>query len=389
MVMTDTVYLHADAIVSPLGFTTAQNFEHLRHGISGVSFVEAGVLSPEPLWAACVNSENLHKEFESLFSHQNADQYTRLEQMLLLAAQHALNGSPISGSEQNTVFIVSTTKGNIDLLAPDYKGNIDKKRADLSEMAAHVCHFFGNPNQPIVVCNACISGVAAAEVALRLLRQQKYRHAVVLGGDILSEYVVSGFQSFKATADAPCRPYDRDRNGINLGEGAAAMVLSTDMPKHRPALILSGAGCSNDANHISGPSRTGDGLHLAIQKALKDAQITAQNLHYLCMHGTATVYNDEMESKALHLSGLSHVPMHSLKGFFGHTLGAAGVIETVIAAESMRHSLLIQCLGFQEIGVPETVNVITQNRHQSIEFCLKTASGFGGCNGALVLQCVY
>lgn len=376
------LYLHADSIISRLGFSTAENFNHLRLGVSGVEEIPPGALAPHAIWASRVDGERLDREFERL-GDPNA--YTRLEKMLLLAAQQALEQCDIEAESADTIFILATTKGNIDLLA---QGKLDEERATLSGLAGLVARFFQNPNPPVVVCNACISGLVAMEVAMRLLRRGRYQHAVVLGGDVLSEFVVSGFQCFNALSTEPCRPYDKDRNGINLGEGAAAMIFSRTAPPDYPAIRLDGAATSNDANHISGPSRSGDGLALAMQQALEDARCTTSEIDYLCLHGTATIYNDEMESKALKTLGLSAVAAHSLKGFFGHSLGAAGLIESAIVAESMRHSYLIQSLGFQELGTPEPMNIIQQNTHRALHKCLKTASGFGGNNAAVLFSLI-
>jgi 3-oxoacyl-[acyl-carrier-protein] synthase-1 len=150
------------------------------------------------------------------------------------------------------------------------------------------------------------------------------------------------------------------------------------------AQVLGGA-TSNDANHISGPSRTGEELALAIRHALSESGVTAAQIAAISGHGTATIYNDEMESKAFERCGLSTAPLHSMKGYTGHTLGAAGVLETALLAESMRAGETIASVGFETSGVPGKVNVSRNAERREIRFALKTASGFGGCNAALVL----
>ncbi len=123
----------------------------------------------------------------------------------------------------------------------------------------------------------------------------------------------------------------------------------------------------------------------AVDKALAQAGLRTTDIGFISAHGTATPYNDEMEAKAFDLSGLNAVPLNSLKGYFGHTLGAAGVIESVVSAESLRQNKVIPTLGFEELGVSRPVNVCREVLDQPLAFCLKTASGFGGCNGAVVL----
>jgi 3-oxoacyl-[acyl-carrier-protein] synthase-1 len=209
----------------------------------------------------------------------------------------------------------------------------------------------------------------------------------VAGADIVSEFVVSGFQSFKSLSFGPCKPFDIGRDGLNLGEGAGTLMLTSDAGhvQDTQKICACGGASSNDSNHISGPSRTGEGLYIAVQKAMDATNTTAENLDYISAHGTATPYNDEMEAKAFTLAGIENVPVNSYKGYFGHTLGAAGVIETALSVHSMRANVLFNTLGFNELGVPDVINVIKGLKNRTVNKVLKTASGFGGCNAALVL----
>jgi 3-oxoacyl-(acyl-carrier-protein) synthase len=207
-----------------------------------------------------------------------------------------------------------------------------------------------------------------------------------LGLDFVTAFTVSGFQSFKSISPAPCKPYDKDRDGLSIGE-AVGSILLTNNPQRitgKKIRILGGA-TSNDANHISGPSRTGDGLSLAIENALKYSGITHKEIDFINLHGTATVFNDEMESKALKLSGFSATPANSFKGYFGHTLGASGIIETIVSIESLRNQTLFATLGFQTPGTPEPLNIISKHQKSELHTFIKTASGFGGFNSAIVI----
>ena len=153
-------------------------------------------------------------------------------------------------------------------------------------------------------------------------------------------------------------------------------------------MLVSGA-VSNDANHISGPSRTGQELCIAVNKAIANAGITRNDIGFVCAHGTATVYNDEMEAKAFSLAELESIPVNSLKGVFGHTLGAAGIIESIMSVHSLEQGFVLQTVGFEESGV--STNISISDRRQPIhqQVCLKTASGFGGCNAALIFKKSY
>jgi 3-oxoacyl-[acyl-carrier-protein] synthase-1 len=191
-----------------------------------------------------------------------------------------------------------------------------------------------------------------------------------------------------ALSSERCRPFDTERRGINLGECAAGVVLGENQNEctSEPGIYIAGGGLSNDANHISGPSRTGEELALAIGQALEEAQTGAQDIDFISAHGTATLYNDDMEAKAIHIMKMSDTPVNSLKGYFGHTLGAAGVLETILSSESLRHNLLLPTAGFENGGVSYPLNVIKVPGQLEMTTCLKTASGFGGCNAALVLH---
>ena len=151
-------------------------------------------------------------------------------------------------------------------------------------------------------------------------------------------------------------------------------------------VFISGGGLSNDANHISGPSRTGEELAMAMRQALQEAGKQPAEIDFISAHGTATLYNDEMEAKAFHIMNIAEKPINSMKGYFGHTLGAAGVLETILSAESLKQDQLIASAGFDQIGVSKPLNVIREPSNIKLNTCLKTASGFGGCNAAIVLQ---
>lgn len=379
--MNTSVYSIADNIISALGFDTAANIQQITAGQTGVKCWQDPAIYPQPVWVSKIADKALTDAVQTL--HQPT-QYTTLEQLFIWSIRDCLKQCAVDIKDEKTLLILASTKGNIQLLEQKHAHSFDSNRVQLGTMAAQVQHYFGNPNTPLVVCNACISGALALDVARQLLLQQRYDNIIVSGGDLVTEFTVAGFQAFKAMSDTPCRPYDKHRNGINLGEGVGTMILSRTKPTDNTVISLDGGASSNDANHISGPSRTGDGLNIAIQKALKEAHCSPTDIDYLSMHGTATVYNDEMESKALHLAHLSEVPMNSYKGYVGHTLGAAGLIESIVATKSLQNNCLYASLGYREHGVPLPLNIIKTTTNSPLQKCLKTASGFGGCNAALV-----
>ena len=220
-----------------------------------------------------------------------------------------------------------------------------------------------------------------------MIQAGKYKDAFVIAGDEISEFVISGFNSFQAIGNEPCTPYDKNRNGINIGEAAAAVYITSEASENdKFRFKVLGDSAINDANHISGPSRTGDGLYGSIKNAMTEAQVSAEQIDFISAHGTATLYNDEMEAIAFNRMELQNVPLNSMKGFYGHCLGASGLLESMISMESALHSTLIQSKNFKEMGVSQPLNIIKENQPAAIRYILKTASGFGGCNAAVVLE---
>jgi 3-oxoacyl-[acyl-carrier-protein] synthase-1 len=374
------IYTIADNIITSLGFTSSENFSALKAGKSGIAQTSDPKITQSPLQVSQVDSEKLNSNFSKLGKPED---YTRLEKMMILSISDALKQTNIKASSNDTLFVFSSVKGNIDLIE-DENHPFEKERINLWAISDTVCDFFNSSINPVFISNACISGITAITTAAQYLKTKKYKNVIVCGGDIISEFTPSGFQSFKAVSENPCKPFDVNRDGITLGEGVGTIILSTDenFVKEEKPVIFRGGANTNDANHISGPSRTGDGLYYAIRNALKESDKKNTNIDYISGHGTATPYNDEMESKAISWAELNHVPVNSLKSYWGHTLGAAGIIECIAGIHSIKENCLIKTLGYSEHGVSESINVITEFKQTKVSNFLKTASGFGGSNAA-------
>jgi 3-oxoacyl-[acyl-carrier-protein] synthase-1 len=373
------VYTIADNILSPLGFTTRENFRNLKGQLTGIKKHDDPALSPVPFQASLFSQE---QQFKLMAGADN--NHSLFELLLIHSVSDALSHTSVDPADPKTVFIVSSTKGNISMIE---KPDIERPPAEtisLYHSAKIVAGHFHNSNLPLVVSNACISGVLAILTAKRLIETGAYDHAIVAGADIITKFILSGFQSFQAVSAEPCKPFDQARDGVTLGEGAATMIISADNSKgNKPVQVMAGA-TSNDANHISGPSRTGQPLSDCIEKSLKQAGIMNTGIGFISAHGTATLYNDEMEARAFSLSGLQQVPVNSLKGYYGHTLGAAGLIESIISVESLTEDIVIPTKGFQSLGVSQDINVCAELETRNLKYILKTASGFGGCNAAMI-----
>jgi 3-oxoacyl-[acyl-carrier-protein] synthase-1 len=369
------IFVSSDNIVSPIGLTTAENFEQLKQNITGVKLHDDKTMSEQPFQAALFA--------DKIFSAN--EQYTKFENLLIASINDALAKNSVDPADKKTILIFSSTKGNISLLENEEASESLSKRISLNTSAQLVADHFKFANKPLVVSNACISGMLAMLIGMRLIQSGLYEHAVVAGADVISKFVLSGFQSFQAVSQLPCKPFDAARDGINLGEAAGTVILTSNK-KYSAGVKITGGSVSNDANHISAPSRTGEELSLAINKAMQAAGVSANDIGFISAHGTATVFNDEMEAKAIGLSGLQDVPVNSLKGYYGHTLGAAGLIESIISIQSLQENLMIPTRGFENTGVSQPVNVCSLLSELSAKHFLKTASGFGGCNAAMIFS---
>lgn len=397
-------------MITPLGEGVGKNFSAILRGESGVTGTTDPRITQSALTAGIIPEEVYVNVRERLGAR--AKSLTRTEILTCGCLKSLIQSLPQelqpALGNGHTGIVVATAKGNISALegrcgsGPFLPSDDDKVL--FSSMTSCISEFSGVRESDIrIISNACISGVSAIVAARRMLLVGDYDMVIVVGADTQNRFITSGFASFKSLSPELCRPYDESRCGLNLGEAAGAIAL-TSMPVRWSCgldgesgyVTIDGGAVSDDANHISGPSRTGDGLFFAMRNAMKEAGVNAADIDLLQMHGTATAYNDEMESKAACLAGVQDVPVQSLKPYFGHTMGASGVIETIIAAAEIQEGIIAGTKGYEKSGVSVLLNVSASNRlitrnlvisspAGKINRCLKTASGFGGTNAAVLL----
>lgn len=354
-------YIIADNIISPLGETSEDNYLSVKSGRSGIRAYEPGTCNiPEGF-----NASLLFEDFETL---------------ALKSAQKAIGNAQLELKGKRTAFILSSTKGNIE------------ENISLADSAQRITSQLGIDSKPIVVCNACISGLSALILGNRLIDSGLYDAAIVCGCDTPRQFILSGFQSLKALSPEPCRPFDMERMGLNLGEAAATLILSKN-PIQRNSWRMGDGFIRNDAFHISTPSKTADGLYLSLQRTLesytKEVSSTCkqidmkEHLAFINVHGTATLFNDQMESVAIGRAGLSDLPANAYKSFWGHTMGAAGILETIISMKAIDDETILGTRGFSELGVSGKMNICAENRPTDKKGFIKMLSGFGGCNATI------
>lgn len=361
-------------ITSPLGYTSRENYLSVKDGRTSLNVLEGLDAVPGRI---CASGFSDAQKRELMI-----DGFTWFESLVIRSVKEALLHTETDISGSRTLFILSTTKCDVEELAPS--PDEDGDYLDPGIAAEKIASYLGISTRPVVVCNACISGIAAQVMARRLISAGEYDFAVVCGADTLSAFTVAGFTSFKALSACECRPFDIERQGLNLGEAAATVILGKsdgDVQDGSRWHMISGC-LNNDAYHVSAPAPDGDGVFRALRGTLElacpDDPVT------VCAHGTATMFNDQMESKAIEKAGLGSVPVTAFKGNFGHTLGAAGILESIISMLSLDDGLILPVKGFDEVGVSGRISVNTDVRNVEGRSFLKIISGFGGCNGSVL-----
>lgn len=363
------IYSIADNITSPLGLTTEENYRALIDGRSALRRYDDYNGVPEPFVASLFTDEQ--------WAAISIDGLTRFESLVLRSVTAALSQAGLDVVSQRVVLILSSTKANVELL----EAGDTTEREYPGTGAEKIARLLGMQTVPVTVCNACISGLSAVILAQRLLDARAYDYAIVCGADCLTRFVISGFQSFKAVSAEACRPFDMERLGLNLGEAAATIVFAANHVATTKGWGIAQGAVSNDAYHISAPSKNGEGACQALRAVTEGHDLS--QLAFVNAHGTATMFNDQMESVAIERAGLSAIPVNGLKGYYGHTLGAAGVLETVISMRAADEGIVLGTRGFTELGVSGRISLSAQHRHSSGTSFVKMISGFGGCNAAV------
>jgi len=236
------------------------------------------------------------------------------------------------------------------------------------------------------VSSACASSNIAVAIAAEKLLSGRAKRAAVLGIDIVSEFVVSGFSALGALSPSGiARPFDANRDGLVVGEASCALLLEMGKPGSGIG-TLEGWGAASDANHVTGPSRDGDGLAAALEKAISMAETDASDIGAILAHGTGTPYNDAMEIKAFSRVFPSPVNTFSVKGALGHTMGAAGALETALALEALRGNRVPPTVGLRTPDADAAPWVSSEPAETAAEKIVNANSGFGGVNSVLILS---
>jgi len=349
-------------------------------------------------WQGLMKGETAIKEFDRFLPYDFSTRFAAMIQGLKSGGQsyvwqmlEPLLETVRTRVPRDAFLILATAVGEIDCLERSVLAGAGP--ADLSALSCleEKIRKFLQLDQPgMVVSTACASAGAALAQAGRLISCGKKDCCLVVACDSVSEFVYSGFSSLMGLDKQPARPFDAKRAGLSLGEGAGFILLMSEPRaasggRERKARLC-GWGLSNDAIHMTSPSRDGEGLSLAIRQALRRAGISAEDVGSISAHGTGTPYNDSMEMKAFKKVFSRPLPAYSIKGGTGHTLGAAGLVEAIVSIKSLQEKTVPLTVGLDNVDPEAAGWVGTRPKMCENPVALSVNAGFGGVNAALIFN---
>jgi 3-oxoacyl-[acyl-carrier-protein] synthase II len=380
----------AAGIVSPLGFGLTETLQSLRQARDCVTPVTAfSVDKTRCKTAAQIDDERLLNKAQ----RRRDRRLHRASHMVIAALAELLEAAPEFPPE---IAIVGTTSGGMSFGENFYRslGNGNGCSAALianyppQKQIVDAMEKFGINVPAEVIANACASGTNAIGHAFNAIRAGRYQRILAGGYDALSELVFVGFDSLQAATPEKCRPFDCNRSGMVLGEGAALFALEElESARSRGAEILGeiiGYGISTDNHHLTQPNPDGSGPRRAMEQALAQAKLGPDQVGYINAHGTATILNDSAEGKAI-IELFGNVPVSSTKSMMGHSLGAAGAIEAAVTLLALQHQFLPPNINFRESDLSLNV-VANEAREAQFDCAVSNSFGFGGTNATIVFR---
>jgi 3-oxoacyl-[acyl-carrier-protein] synthase II len=385
------VAIIAAGIVSPLGFGLTETLQSLQQGRDCVTPVTTfSVEKTRCKTAAQIDDGRL---LSSANRRRRERRLHRASYMVMTALAELLEHAPDFEPE---IAIVGTTSGGMSFGENFYRtlGNGGPCSAALianyppQKQIVDAMEKFGINAPAQVIANACASGTNAIGHAFNAIRTGRYQRILAGGYDALSELVFVGFDSLQAATPEKCRPFDSNRSGMVLGEGAALFALEEfESARRGGAEILGeiiGYGISTDNHHLTQPNPDGSGPRRAMEQALAQAELKPKQIGYINAHGTGTVLNDTAEGKAI-MELFGEVPVSSTKSMMGHSLGAAGAIEAVVSLLALQHQFLPPNINFREAELSLNI-VANQPRDAQFDCAVSNSFGFGGTNATIVLR---
>lgn len=398
----DRIVVTATGIISALGIGHQAHMSSIAAGKSGLRHPE--ILRTVHAGEFVVAEVNKHNKelLQSLSLAEDTHGYTRTALLSICAIKNLLTQIDVAMLQNNRLaFINANTVGGMSEVEDLYLSFINEytdvesskwiDTLDCAESTEHVARFFDLKPRMATISTACSSSSNAIIVGARMLRHGLADFAIAGGGDALSRFTLNGFNSLKNVDRQPCKPFDSARNGLNLGEGAGYVLLEREKDAlargaHIVA-VLSGWSNANDAYHPTAPSPDGSGALRTMKGALEHAGLSPEQIHYINAHGTATLNNDLAEGKAIEQlwAGIPP-PFSSTKPFTGHTLAAAGVVESIISIHAMHDGTIPPNLNW---STPmEEISIVPAGLQSgvNIEHVMTNSFGFGGNNVSLIFS---
>ncbi len=308
-------------------------------------------------------------------------------QMLAKLSSCVANEMPV-----DTDMILASLNGEVDFVESEVLfGKTVAKESRLDFLLDKAMKLFGIRGKGIIVSAACTSSSVAIARAASMVRSGQSECVLVVACECVSEFIIAGFSSLMALDKDGAKPFDKDREGITIGEAAAYVLVMSRKRAEREKRKLYGNilgwGISCDANHMTRPSVDGEGLVLAIERALNSANVSKEQIANIAAHGTGTVHNDSMEMKAFkRVFGERQLPTYSIKGGIGHTMGAAGIMDTIVALKTLEEKVIPPTVGLINVEDSAVGWVKKEKINFEGNIALSTNSGFGGTNSVLVLD---
>lgn len=401
--MNQRIVITGAGVVSAIGVGKEENLQSLLSKREGVALVHYLQTDHKECMVGEVKLTN--EEMMQRLGIAPDKAVVRTSLLGMLALKEALQEANLQESDlQQTAFINGTTVGGMDMSEQHYLEYLDmsveegSKNTSVEYIRTHDCgsstdliaDHFGRFAMTTSISTACSSAANSLILGVRMIASGEYDRVIVGGAESLSKFHLNGFNTLMILDTAPCRPMDATRAGLNLGEGAAYLVLEKEETAHqRGAKVLAevaGFGNACDAFHQTASSEDGEGAYLAMCKALNSAEVQPDQIDYINCHGTGTPNNDPSELAAMRrLFGEQLPPFSSTKGYTGHTTSASGSIEAVFCLLALQHQFMPMNLHLQQPIEPWAVPV-SENKQAKLKYVLCNAFGFGGNDSSILLS---
>ena len=381
-------------IISAIGRNLQQNHSSLKNAQDGITYPEILSTNYENLPVGEIKLSN--SELSKLLKLPENHSYTRAALLAIHSIKELIGNTGYSQFPEDTGFISGTSVGGIDQTEQHFYDFQDKAEYRKYIQAQHpgfttekIAEYFGLKGVVTTISTACSSSANAIMMGAQLIESGKLKRVIVGGSDCLTKFTLNGFNSLKILSEEKSRPFDNNREGLNLGEAAGYLLLEAEDCISGKKILgrIIGYGNANDAFHQTASSENGEGAYKAMSKALKKAGITEREIEYINAHGTGTRNNDHAEIVALQRIIGDHMPdFSSTKAFTGHTLGAAGAVEAIFSLLSIQNSEIYPNLNFSTKMNETGLIPVTKLQHKEIRTVLSNSFGFGGNCTSLIFQ---